>query len=141
MATSGNLSLLALADTFDRYIWESANNMQILTRETGKIVILDIVGEIRRSHFEETTLHQVVKSQLELGRRDILLNLEKVDFIDSWGVGEMLASYTSTQNLGGKIKLTRISKKLDFVLMVTGLKRVLEVFDNETAALQSFAKP
>jgi len=114
--------------------------MQITTQDMGEVVVLFVSGEIRRSHIDETTIHQAVKSQLELGKRNLLLNLEKVDFIDSWGVGEMLASYTSTQNLGGKIKLTRISKKLDFVLMVTGLKRVLEVFDNETAALQSFTK-
>lgn len=115
--------------------------MQITTQDVGDVVVLYVGGEIRRSHIKETTLHEVVKSQLQLGRRYILLNLEKVDFIDSWGVGEMLASYTSTQNLGGKIKLARISKKLDFVLMATGLKRVLEAFDTETAALQSFIKP
>jgi anti-sigma B factor antagonist len=115
--------------------------MQITTQDVDEVVVFYVSGEIRRSHIEEATLHEVVKSQLELGRRNLLLNLEKVDFIDSWGVGEMLASYTSTQNLGGKIKLARISKKLDFVLMVTGLKRVLEVFDDETAALRSFTKP
>jgi anti-anti-sigma factor len=120
---------------------KSGETMQITTQDVGDVVVLYVGGEIRRSHIKETTLHEAVKSQLQLGRRYILLNLEKVDFIDSWGVGEMLASYTSTQNLGGKIKLARISKKLDFVLMATGLKRVLEVFDTETAALQSFIKP
>jgi len=115
--------------------------MQILTREAGNIVILDIVGEIRRSHLVEITLHQAVKSQLEQGKRDVLLNLEKVDFIDSFGVGEMLASYISIQNLGGKIKLIRISRKLSVVFKIVGLERVFEVFDSEVDALQSFARP
>jgi anti-anti-sigma factor len=112
--------------------------MQITTQDADDVVVFYVNGEIRRTHLNETTLHQVVKSQLERGRRKILLNLEKVDFIDSFGVGEILASYTSTQNLGGKIKLTRISKKLDLVLKITGLSRVFEVFDDEDAALRSF---
>ena len=115
--------------------------MQIIAQDVGEVVVLYISGELSRLHIDGPTLHQAVRSQLDQGRRSILLHLEKVDFIDSWGVGEILASYTSTQNLGGKIRLAQISRKLDFVLMVTGLKRVLEVFDNETAALQSFAKP
>lgn len=115
--------------------------MEITTRDTGDIVVFDIKGEIRRTNIAETTLHEVVKSQLERGRRNILLNLESVDFIDSFGVGEMLASFTSTQNLGGKIKLTRISKKLGVVFKITWLDHVFEVFDDEAAAVQSFSKP
>jgi anti-anti-sigma factor len=115
--------------------------MQITTRDMGDVVVFDILGEIRRTNVVETTLHEVVKSQLERGKRSILLNLENVDFIDSFGVGEMLASFTSTQNLGGKIKLARISRKLGVVFKITWLDHVFEVFDDETAAMQSFAKP
>jgi len=114
--------------------------MEITTQDLGEVVVLYVSGELSRLHVKGQTLHQAVKLQLEQGKRNVLLNLEKVDFIDSFGVGEILASYTSTQNLGGKIKLTQISRKLDFVFMATGLKRVLEVFDSETSALQSFAK-
>ena len=63
---------------------------------------------------------------------------EKVGFIDSFGVGEILASYISTHNLGGKLKLTRISKKLYLIFQVTMLTKVLDIFENEDAALQSF---
>ena len=115
--------------------------MNIAIREAGSVIIFDIIGEIRRSHIVETTLHQVVKSQLEQGRRNILFNMEYVEFIDSFGVGEILASYISIQNLGGKFKLIRISRKLGIVFKVVGLDRVLEIFDNEVTALQSFAKP
>jgi anti-sigma B factor antagonist len=114
--------------------------MQITTQDRGGVAVLYVSGELSRLHVQGQTLHQAVKSQLEQGKTNILLNLGEVDFIDSFGVGEILASFTSTQNLGGKIKLARISRKLDFVFMVTGLKRVLDVFDNETSALESFAK-
>jgi anti-anti-sigma factor len=82
----------------------------------------------------------MVKAQLDAGKRNILLNFEAVEFIDSFGVGEILASYISTQNLGGKFKLARMSKKLYLVFQVTMLTKVLEIFDSEESALQSFIK-
>ena len=115
--------------------------MVIDMREVGNVAVFDIQGEIRRSDSPETTLHQLVKARLEAGRTDILLNCEKVDFIDSFGVGEILASYISTQNLGGKFKLSMVAPKLLIIFQVTMLTRVLEIFGSEKAALESFGKP
>ncbi|TRZ87120.1 anti-sigma factor antagonist [bacterium] len=115
--------------------------MIIKTREKGEVVIFDIEGEIRRSDLSETTLHELVKDRLMSGTRNILFNFEKVEFIDSFGVGEILASYISTQNLGGKLKLARISKKLYLVFQVTMLTKVLEIFDSEESAMQNFLTP
>ncbi|MBN1271291.1 MAG: STAS domain-containing protein [Candidatus Aminicenantes bacterium] len=112
--------------------------MKINSREKDNVVIFDIEGEIRRSDITDVTLHQMVKKNLDSGCRNILLNFQKVDFIDSFGVGEILASYISTQNLGGKLKLAKISKKLYMVFQVTMLTKVLEIFDNEETAFNSF---
>ena len=114
--------------------------MIINTRQKNDVVIFDIEGEIRRSDITDVTLHQLVKDQLENGRRNILLNFKNVEFIDSFGVGEILASYISTHNLGGKLKIARISKKLYLVFQVTMLTKVLEIFDDEDMALTSFFK-
>ncbi len=113
--------------------------MEIHAREKNDVVIFDIEGEIRRSDISDVTLHQLVKDQLELGRRNILLNFQDVEFIDSFGVGEILASYISTHNLGGKLKIAKISKKLYLVFQVTMLTKVLEIFDEEEVALSSFS--
>jgi anti-sigma B factor antagonist len=112
--------------------------MNIQKREQNGIVIFDIEGEIKRSDITDVTLHQLVKEQLEAGKKQILLNFQKVDFIDSFGVGEILASYISTHNLGGKLKIARISKKLYLVFQITMLTKVLEIFDEEDRALNSF---
>jgi len=114
--------------------------MEINTREKTDVIIFDIEGEIRRSDITDITLHQLVKDQLDVGKRNILLNFQNVDFIDSFGVGEILASYISTHNLGGKLKLAKISKKLYLVFQVTMLTKVLEIFDEEEIALDSFIK-
>ena len=114
--------------------------MFIKTRDKGDVVIFDIEGEIRRSDRSELTVHEMVKDRLESGKRNILFNFEKVEFIDSFGVGEILASYISTQNLGGKLKLAKISRKLYVIFTVTMLHKVLEIFDTEESALASFPK-
>ena len=112
--------------------------MRIVSRLKNDIVIFDLEGEIKRSDITDVTLHQLVKEQLDGGRRKILLNFDAVEFIDSFGVGEILASYISTHNLGGKLKLARISKKLYLVFQVTMLTKVLDIFEDEDAALKSF---
>jgi anti-anti-sigma factor len=114
--------------------------MNIKTLDQQDVVIFDIDGEITRSEMPETTLHEVVKSHLERGKRNILLNFVNVEFIDSFGVGEILASYVSTQNLGGKLKLCGVSKKIYLIFQVTNLVRVLEIFDDCESALKNFEK-
>ena len=114
--------------------------MVINTREKNDVVIFDIEGEIRRSDITDITLHQLVKDQLETGKRNILFNFKDVEFIDSFGVGEILASYISTNNLGGKLKIAKISKKLYLIFQVTMLTKVLDIFDNDEMALDSFFK-
>lgn len=112
--------------------------MEIHARAKDDVIIFDIEGEIRRSDVTDVTLHQLVKDQLDVGKRNILLNFKDVEFIDSFGVGEILASYISTHNLGGKLKIAKISKKLYLVFQVTMLTKVLEIFDEEELALNSF---
>lgn len=112
--------------------------MEVKTREKEDIVIFDVIGEIKRSDTIDITLHQQVKDFLDSGKRNILFNFKNVDFIDSFGVGEILASYISTHNLGGKLKIARISKKLYLVFQVTMLTNVLDIFDDEEIALASY---
>ncbi len=114
--------------------------MNIKKRIKNGVVIFDIDGELKRSDDIDVTLHQLVKDELEAGNKYILLNFDKVPFIDSFGVGEILASYISTHNLGGKLKLTRISKKLFLIFQVTMLTKVLDIIDEEESALASFFK-
>lgn len=125
---------------FDKKLIGKPKAMMINRRDKNNVVIFDIEGEIKRSDITDVTLHQLVKEQLEVGKKHILLNFEKVEFIDSFGVGEILASYISTHNLGGKLKLARISKKLFLIFQVTMLTKVLDIHEEEDSALQSFFK-
>ena len=102
--------------------------MDIKTSDHQEIVVFDIAGDLSRP--SGVSLHQAVKAQHERGKRNIVLNFGEVGFVDSFGVGEILASYISTQHLGGKIKLCQISKKLYLVFQVTGLIKILEIFED-----------
>ncbi len=113
--------------------------MNINLRQNDDIAVFDIEGEIRRSEFMDSSLHEMVKNLLEDGNRKILFNLEKVDFIDSYGVGEILASHISTKNVGGQLKLAHISQKLSLVFQVTMLEKVFDIHGSEQEALQSFS--
>ena len=114
--------------------------MVIKSRDVDKVVIFDVEGEIRRTDAPQQTLHSMVEAQLDRGRRNVLLNLGGVEFIDSFGVGQILASYISTQNLGGKLKLCGISPKLLLIFQITMLHKVLEIHEDCDRALESFGK-
>lgn len=112
--------------------------MVISIREKNDIIIIDIEGGVTRATVADINLHQIVKEQLDRGEKNILLNLEKVESIDSFGVGEILASYISTHNVGGMIKIVKLPVKYHIVFQVTMLSKILELFDTEDQAIDSF---
>lgn len=109
--------------------------MEITGREIGGIVVIDIEGEIRRSEASQVTLSQMVKAELERGKKDIVLDLSGVSFVDSFGVGEILASYVSTQDIGGRFGLSGVQRKVLVVFEVTMLTKILKLYDTLEKAL------
>jgi anti-sigma B factor antagonist len=111
--------------------------MNIQPREREGVLILEVEGKITIGR-GDVMLREAVQSALEKGHRKILLSLKGVTTIDSSGVGELVAAYTSVQNRGGKLKLLHLPPKVNDILQVTQLITVFEVFDNETDAVASF---
>ena len=72
------------------------------------------------------------------GKNKILLDLSGVTTIDSSGIGELVGSYTTATNRGGKLKLLHLPAKLNELLHVTQLITVFEVYENEDEAVKSF---
>jgi anti-anti-sigma factor len=112
--------------------------LDIKRREQNKIVIFDIIGEVKRSVAVIVSLHQLVKSQLREEKKDFLLNFEKVEYFDSFGVGELVASYKSIQDAEGRLKITNMPEKIHILFKITMLDKIFEIFDDEKTALQSF---
>lgn len=112
--------------------------MDIKIRELNDIVIIDIGGDIRQYEIKGVSLYQHVRDQLYDGKRNFIINFDKVNFIDSLGVGDLLSSYVSTNNLEGKIKLLKVSPKIHLIFKVTLMDRLFEFFEDEDAAIKSF---
>jgi len=61
-----------------------------------------------------------------------------VDFIDSYGIGDIVASYSAVKEKKGRLKLACLSPKIWLIFQYSGLTRILEIFDSEEKAIQSF---
>jgi anti-sigma B factor antagonist len=73
------------------------------------------------------------------GNKKLLLNLGDVSYIDSSGIGELVSGFTSVANQGGQLKLLNLTKRVKDLLQITKLYTVFEVYDEEAAAIRSFA--
>ncbi len=111
--------------------------MRISTRNARGVTILDLKGKITIGG-GDVELRDAVVEALAAGSLNILLNLKRVSALDSSGVGEIVASYRTLANRGGKLKLENLSPKVTDVLMLTELLKVLEIFEDEQEAVESF---
>jgi len=89
---------------------------------------------------ESTALREKVKSLLAAGQKKIVLNMDNVTYIDSSGLGALVAAHTSARSQGAYLKLSHLGSKFQEILQVTKLFTVFEVYPTEAAAIASFSK-
>lgn len=111
--------------------------LNIKERSVGDVTVLDLSGKITIGE-GSVQVREAVKKLLDNGKKQILLNLGDVSYVDSSGIGELVSSYTTTSNNGGELKLLNLTKKIQELLMITKLLTVFESFDDEKTALSSF---
>jgi anti-sigma B factor antagonist len=111
--------------------------LNMTERQAGDVTILELSGKITIGE-GSVQLREAVRKLLDDGKKKILLNLGDVAYVDSSGIGELVSSYTTTNNNGGQLKLLNLTKKIQDLLMITKLLTVFETFDNEDSALASF---
>jgi anti-sigma B factor antagonist len=83
-------------------------------------------------------LRETVKDLLAKGHKKILLNLGDISYIDSSGIGELVAAFTSVRNQGGELKLLHLTKKVHDLLQITKLYTVFDIKDDEAEAIRAF---
>ena len=111
--------------------------IEISKRTVGDIQILDCSGKITLGE-GTMTLRNTVRDIIAGNGKKIIINLENVNYVDSSGIGELVSTYTTVTNAGGKLKLLNLTKKIEALLVITKLLTVFDVFDNEQAAIASF---
>jgi anti-sigma B factor antagonist len=112
--------------------------MNVKIRHVEGVTVLDLGGKITLGE-GSVALRDAVREAVAAGSKKILMNLADVNYIDSAGLGELVAAYTSVKNAGGELKLLSLSKKVKDLLVITKLLTVFDVKDNEKDALASFA--
>jgi anti-sigma B factor antagonist len=113
--------------------------MQITERVVGDVTILDLKGRLVVADGDDLfrdTLNRLIDS----GCRKVLLNLGELTYVDSGGLGVMVAKYVSMFNRDGQLKLCHVHERPFRVLHITRLLSVFESFDSEAEAVQSFNK-
>jgi anti-sigma B factor antagonist len=112
-------------------------DIKLEERLVGQVTILDIVGKLT---IDEAAQHlkDKINSLISQNRLQLVLNLGRVPYIDSGGLGQLVASYGSMKRAGGAVKLLHVSSRNHDLLSITRLVTVFETFDSEAEAIRSF---
>lgn len=113
-------------------------SIQVTNRVVGDVSVIDVAGRITLGE-GASALRENIRGLVGKGNKKILLNLSDVSYIDSSGIGELVSGFTTVTNQGGVLKLLGLTKRVKDLLQITKLYTVFEVFDDEAAAVRSFA--
>jgi len=114
------------------------NPMKIQQTSEGEVMILNLSVKIMGgSDYEK--FHTEIKTLIKDGYVDILLNMSKVSWINSTGLGILVSAYHTLKKNGGVMKICEVSARIDNILNVTQLKLVFDTFESQADALASFA--
>ena len=112
--------------------------MKATSRDIGKVTVIDLNGKITIGK-GDLILRESVDSVLNEGKDRILLNLNKVSYMDSAGIGELVACYKKVREKEGMMKLVNPGGRVHDLLALTKLDEYFETYDTEAEALASFA--
>lgn len=112
-------------------------NLNINDRQVGNVTVLDIDGNIRIGE-GSTELQKAIRRLLQEGQKQILLNLSRVTYIDSSGLGELVAGHVAMGKSGGRIKLLHLTHRVRELMTITKLLTVFDAYEDESEALDSF---
>jgi anti-sigma B factor antagonist len=115
------------------------SDLTVSTHEERGVIVVDLAGKIAIGETSQQ-LHSELRSLVEAGNKNILINLSNVKTIDSSGLGTLVAGYTTVERAGGQLKLTSLSDKASELMTITKLYTVFDVFDDQQAAINSFTK-
>lgn len=117
-------------------------SVKLTTHVVRDVTVIDASGKLTLG--EGTgALRTMIRELVQGGARQVVVNMADLSYIDSSGLGELIAAHTTITTAGGEIKLLNLAKRVHDLMKLTKLYTVFETFDDETAAVDSFsaAKP
>jgi len=113
-------------------------SMKLSNRKVGDVVIIDVDGKIVLGD-GDVEIKQIVDNLLNKGNKKFILNMAKVPYLDSAGLGEIIRCFTTLRKSGGSFKLLSPNQRIIDLMTITKLLDVFDTFDNEAAAIASFS--
>ena len=110
--------------------------LNIEERQNGNVTILDLEGDVIMGG-GAAKLRQTIAELIKNNKTDVLLNFQKVKYIDSSGTGEIISVSESFDKIGGNLKLSNLSPKVEQVLALSSILLILDIYDDEASALNS----
>ncbi len=110
--------------------------MKITERTLNDITVLELEGDLALDH--NAQFRKKATAAFDAGARKLIVNLAKVEYMDSSGLGELISCYTTLKKLDGRLTLLQLNKRLQHLLTITKLHTVFELFETEAAAVASF---
>jgi anti-sigma B factor antagonist len=104
-------------------------------RQNGQVTVVDLTGHL--TSFESVGLHDTIGNLVRQGRKRIILNLSKLEYLDSSGIGLLVRNYMTVIKAGGEMKVVGLSARVEEILKITKLSQVLAECQDEEAALRS----
>lgn len=105
--------------------------------EVGDVIVLHLTGPLTLGQ-ATGKFRELINDTLESGKKKILLNMSEVYYLDSSGLGELVAAFNTVTRNGGALKLMKLTRRVHDVVQLTRVYRVFEIFQDEDAAVRSF---
>jgi anti-sigma B factor antagonist len=118
---------------------ENTVALKMTNREVDGVSVVALDGRIVLGE-ESNALREKVKSLIAEGKKKVVLNMANITFIDSAGLGTLVAAHHSAKSQGAALKLAHLGSKFQEVLQITKLLTVFDVYNSEAEAVASFAK-
>ena len=112
--------------------------MHLEVRQSDNVVILDLKGKLTAG-FGDQLLREAIDELIAEDKRHIVINLSEVAFVDSAGVGELVAGLRTARRFGAELKLLKVSDRVYSTLDMARLLPTFEIFEDEAEAVRSFA--
>ena len=113
--------------------------LKMTNREVEGVSVVALDGRIVLGE-ESNALREKLKSLIAEGKKKIVLNMDNIKYIDSSGLGALVAAHCSAKTQGASLRLCHLGSKFQEVMQITKLLTVFEVCDTEAAAVASFSK-
>jgi anti-sigma B factor antagonist len=111
--------------------------VKIKVRKTDSVAILDLSGKLMGGP-DADIFKDTVKQLIQEGYKNVLVNLSHVPWVNSTGLGILIAGYTTLKREGGTLKLLNVTDRIESILMITKLGTIFESYSDEAEALKTF---